>query len=378
MRKSIHYLSATVAFAITTFQGAGAADLHVCAKGCLYSTIQAAVNAASSGDVIQIAAGHYVGNVTIEGKALTLLGAAGGPNNVSEVVGVGLGPVFTLGLGSGDSYHLIEMHNLTITQGAHQTGTGVGAGVQVRAGAYLHLFDSILTQNTARFGGGLGVNTPGGPQSTVTRCLIDDNVAVTDNPGAPDGLGGGIEVSPNSNVAVSGSTIVRNHALDGGGIFTDRGSQLTLSQSTVNDNSVAQIHFSKAYIGGAGGGIEANSSISITNSVIANNTAEGPEGGLGGGLFLVLGGADQITSTMVAHNAAISQPNVAGSGGGIFTAAPSQADTLGLDHVYVVENTSAQNGGIGGISNEGTLVLTHTTIAENTGVNCSGGVGCPP
>ena len=352
MRKSIHYLSATVAFAITTFQGAGAADLHVCAKGCLYSTIQAAVNAASSGDVIQIAAGHYVGNVTIEGKALTLLGAAGGPNNVSEVVGVGLGPVFTLGLGSGDSYHLIEMHNLTITQGAHQTGTGVGAGVQVRAGAYLHLFDSILTQNTARFGGGLGVNTPGGPQSTVTRCLIDDNVAVTDNPGAPDGLGGGI--------------------------FTDRGSQLTLSQSTVNDNSVAQIHFSKAYIGGAGGGIEANSSISITNSVIANNTAEGPEGGLGGGLFLVLGGADQITSTMVAHNAAISQPNVAGSGGGIFTAAPSQADTLGLDHVYVVENTSAQNGGIGGISNEGTLVLTHTTIAENTGVNCSGGVGCPP
>jgi len=316
--------------------------------------------------------------VTIEGKALTLIGASGGPNNVTEVVGAGLGPVFTLGLGSGDSDHLIEMHNLTVTQGAHENGTGVGGGVQVRAGVYLHLFDSILTQNTARFGAGLGVNTPGGPQTTVTRCIIDDNTAVTANPATPDGLGGGIEVSQNSNVAVSASTIVRNHALDGGGIFTDKGSHLTLDQSTVNDNGVAQIHFNKAFIGGVGGGIEANSSISITNSVIANNTAEGPEGGLGGGLFLMLGGTDKVSSTLIARNAAISQPNVAGSGAGILTAAVSQAETLVLDHVYVIENRSAENGGVGGISNEGTLVLTHTTIKDNTGVNCSGGVGCPP
>ena len=40
------------------------ADLHVCASGCPYSSTQAAVDAANSGDVIKVATGTYTGVFT--------------------------------------------------------------------------------------------------------------------------------------------------------------------------------------------------------------------------------------------------------------------------------------------------------------------------
>ena len=49
---------------------------------------------------------------------------------------------------------------------------------------------------------------------------------------------------------------------------------------------------------------------------------------------------------------------------------------LTLDYVYIVENQAAVDAP-GGIANEGTLVLRHTTIKDNAGINCSGGIGCP-
>jgi len=51
-----------------------AATITVCASGCNYTTIQAAVNAANNGDTIQVGAGNYVEQVMIT-KTLTLNGA---------------------------------------------------------------------------------------------------------------------------------------------------------------------------------------------------------------------------------------------------------------------------------------------------------------
>ena len=52
---------------------ANAATLTVCPSGCAYSIIQAAVNASSSGDTIQVQSGTYYENVNVN-KQLTLRG----------------------------------------------------------------------------------------------------------------------------------------------------------------------------------------------------------------------------------------------------------------------------------------------------------------
>jgi hypothetical protein len=275
-------------------------------------------------------------------------------------------------------YQLIELQHLTITHGDHQAGTGVGGGVQVRRGAYLHMADSIVTQNTARFGGGIGVNTPGGPASTLTGCLIDNNHAVVDDfLNGSDGQGGGVDVAQDSTVTIEQSSILRNHALNGGGVYTASGSRLTVDHSTVTDNLVEQVHVHRAFVGGVGGGLAINSDAAISNSVIAGNSATGAEGGSGGGLFVLLGGKESVTATVIARNTVDSDNGAAGDGGGIFTAAPHDTDLLTLDHVYVVENHAPATAA-GGVSNEGTLLLKHTTIKDNSGLNCSGGIGCPP
>jgi hypothetical protein len=354
-----------------------AADLDVCQNGCAHSTIQGAVDAAVSGDSIHIAQGRYVGNVTIEGKTLKLIGARGGIDGVTEVYGSGRGPVFTLGDGIGDSYQLIEIHHLTVAHGDHESGTGVGGGVQVRRGAYLHLFNSVLTDNTAWFGGGIGVNTPGGPATTISGCLIDENIAMAENLATGDGgSGGGVAVIGASTAAIDLSTITRNQALDGGGIYTDLGSHVTVEHDTVANNRVSQVHAHRAFVGGVGGGLNVNSEIAISETVIGDNVATGPESPRGGGLFIAVAGKQMIADTIIARNSADGGPGSGGDGGGMFSAAAENTAKLDIDRVYVIENSASQ-GGAGGISNEATLILTRSTIKDNSGLNCSGGIGCP-
>lgn len=352
-----------------------AANLFVCPSRCTYTKIQQAVDAAASGDVIYVSAGRYNENVKIAGKGLKLLGASSSVGPATEVFAAGAGPVFTLGSGANDPYELIELHHLTIAHGDHEGGSGIGGGVQVRLGSYLRLFDSVVTQNIARFGGGVGVNTPGGPTSTITRCLINSNRAVVDDlQKGSDGRGGAIEVAQGSSVVVQHSSLQGNYALNGGGLYAEVNSRLTLDTATVSGNQAQQVHVHQAFVGGFGGGLAVNSDATISDSAIVDNAATGPEGGMGGGLYLLLGGKDSIVGTIIARNLAIDDSGTGGNGGGILTAAPNRSDALLLDHLYVVENRSGSDA-VGGIANEGTLLLRHTVIKDNSGVDCSGGLG---
>jgi hypothetical protein len=346
------------------------------------------VDAATSGDTIDIAAGRYVENVVIAGKQLTLIGAGGvfsycsypqstrieSACGVSEVSATptSTSPVFALGSGlPGDTPQLITMQGLTISHGMHPGGSGVGGGVQIRAGAYLHLSNSIVAGNAAITGGGIGVNTPGAPATTISNCLIDGNGAFVTfgyDGGYPLGggtYGGGIAVLKGSKVSIANSTITRNEADDGGGIYLDSGSSLKMTGTTVSENT-ANGYFAGGYPEGAsGGGLETFGDFVITESTITGNTGLGDNGGGGLMLYLSSGGHFSITSTIMDRNIA----SINGLGGGLAVSGPADT-TLALVKDFIVEN---QNGGV--LNYGVNLVLTDTLITANAGcqINIPGG-----
>lgn len=348
---------------------AAANTIHVC-PSCAHTTIQAAVNDAASGDSISIAAGRYLENVTIEDKSLTLQGGVG--VGVTEVDAAGAGPVFTLGSGvAGAAPELIEMHNLVIAQGNHTGGTGVGGGVQVRAGAYLHIYDSTVMQNSSLSGGGIGVNSPGAPQSLISGCLIYNNSASFG--------GGGVEVVAGSVVAIQGSTISQNASTGGGGIYSDPGTQLTITNSIVSSNTIYSAYSRLGPPAANGGGLAANGSFNITGSSFVNNVVNGENSDYGGGLALNLqpGDTHVISNTIIARNS-FTTANQLSFGGGIAALNSNAAANpiLTLGSVYVVENTATTSGGGIWTSNV-TLGLTNTTVKDNVnGQICDNNTGC--
>ena len=149
-------------------------------------------------------------------------------------------------------------------------------------------------------------------------------------------------------LTVTDSTIRNNTANSRAGGILNVGS-LTLTNSIVSNNSAFR-----------GGGIwnEANGSmLTLTNSTVSNNIAADQ---IGGG---IVNGPDSIliinSSTISGNRATLS------FGGGILN-----GGTATITNSAVNDNTTSSHGG--GIFNEGTLTLTNSTVAGNTGSHGGG------
>jgi Ca2+-binding RTX toxin-like protein len=133
---------------------------------------------------------------------------------------------------------------------------------------------------------------------TVSNSVISQNNAT--------GLGGGI-ASVGGNVTIRSSTISGNSASSGGGIFDESGSAatgLTVENSTITGNSTTN----------EGGGLFFSSSspsapFTVRSSTISDNTAVGTTYG-GGGFYIRGGGTGTVTNTIVAGNTANAGPDI--------------------------------------------------------------------
>jgi len=116
MRRTIQGLAvAGVTAAGLVFAGpALAAKTTVCASGCAFSSIQAAITAASSGATITIASGTYVENVVVT-KPLTLRGAGTGTVIEPAVSNPICSPGSLCG-GAASNIILVQADNVTITK----------------------------------------------------------------------------------------------------------------------------------------------------------------------------------------------------------------------------------------------------------------------
>ncbi|MBO0689285.1 MAG: right-handed parallel beta-helix repeat-containing protein [Candidatus Dormibacteraeota bacterium] len=224
-----------------------------------FSTIQAAVDTAQSGDTIKVPAGTYKEVVTINRSlALTFKGAqAGVPGNThsgaeSNVTG------FTT---SGSATPKITVDGFAVTPGASNNGSGIYAP---QAGTSLTVQNSVLSGYQSR-----GAYVAGSSAALFHNDLFEDALS-GDNPV-------GIELRTNaSNVDVLNNAFSRASSGKGADVDVTAG---PISRPSVRNNVMS-------------GGATAVAMVGTSGAQISNNRISGQDPNAG----ILLGGGDQNTN----------------------------------------------------------------------------------
>lgn len=195
---------------------------NVCASGCQFSSIQTAIDGLSDfGGEVNVCAGMFKERITFNAAlqdGVTIVGA-GLDNTIIDADGDG--PTVTV-----DPRTIATLRGLTITGGKAAMGGGI-----VNRGQ-LTLQDCSVTENSngaADGGGGGGIYNAVGARLTLITAGVSDNNAL-------DGQGGGI-LNAGTVELQANSTISKNMADRGGGIFNQAGGTVTVdSNSSVSSN----------------------------------------------------------------------------------------------------------------------------------------------
>jgi hypothetical protein len=300
-------ITATTLLALGVFGVSSAsATVRVVCKGppkCAYTTIQAAINAASSGETIHIDPGTYEENLQIPGTgsatSLTLRGKIAHKTTIeysSVVISPGVSVMiaavtitkFTNFSGNEGPGAILNEGTLTLNGSTVSGNTGgVGGGIYNRGTMTLN--NSTVSGNAA----GLNEPTPiaGGIYNVGTMTLNKSTVSGNEA-FYGDGIGN-VGTMTLNNSTVSGNEAGRL----GSGI--ENGGTMTLNKSKVIDNGYCE----------AGSGIFNDGTVTLNNSTVSGNTAA-----FGGGIDDD-GGAVTLNGSTVSGNTATS--TYQGGGGGI-------------------------------------------------------------
>ncbi len=200
-----------------------------------YTTIQAAVDAASGGDVILVAPGTYTGTgyevVNTLGKAITLRSTYGAM--VTIIDGEGARRVVECSNSEGADT-IIE--GFTIKRGSVNDR---GGGIRCNDGSSPTIRDCTISDNTSShtyqyYGNGGGISCTDSSSPTISDCTIKNNTA--------SNCGGGIYCASISNPTITDCEIIHNTAdTAGGGIYSSSGNGPTLTDTVVCWNDPGNI-----------------------------------------------------------------------------------------------------------------------------------------
>jgi predicted outer membrane repeat protein len=354
--------SRIIALALTTAFGANA-QAAIFTVGtpsgpgqpCTHGTIQSAITAANNSagaDTIRLTRSltyEPEANTINTGQELTIEGGyatcdqvnSDTTNTIVSGAGGAHAPVFSITAPTGA---LIHLRRLTI-RGGDVDGSGNGGGIFFEGDGVLEITDSLITQNTAGFGGGIYAK---GTASNA-ELVLGANVVVSSNTARYDGggvLAYGIEMS----MLDPGSNILLNHALGtgsygrGGGLYVYAGDRP-----------------SYAYIGSGSG---------LFGAIYANDAR------LGGGVAIVSAGTDaaelQLFTTAPAYQAAVIANTASEQGGGIYTSS-SQAKARLWN--AVLDSNDAPNGAAAYMAAGSGLYVNFAGLPEAS-TGCIAGTDC--
>jgi hypothetical protein len=243
---------------------------------------------------------------------------------------------------------------LTITNSTFEDNSAaIGGGIDNEG--TLTVTGSTIESNTATDSAGGGIDNEDGGTATITSTTLTSNSAFS--------VGGGIFYSGTSPMTVTDCTLSSNTARSGGGIYDegdghDGHNKLTLANSTLSDNSADGSSSSS----GGGGLYARGATVSISGSTFSGNTATRG----GGGIFSNAGALTIMDSTLSGNSVTDSfEP-----GGGLY----ENGGTLTVTNSTIADNSA---GGVGaGIDdNAGTLSSVNCTIADNTEPSGGDGLG---
>ena len=210
MRRRLETFYIFLVFSIGLSATTSGDTIHVCLDGsCDYTSVSAAVNAAESGDLIDIQAGTYLLNSTIEtdGKAITVVGqldSSGEP--VVFLDGQGVRRVLRCQDGEGQG---TVFRNLAFVNGESSAGGGI------RINHSGPRFENCLVEGSVDGGGVYLYNA----RPVFLDCTIRNN--------HDDWSGGGFSIFDNSDPVLINTIVCGNTAKFEGQISIDHGSTWT-------------------------------------------------------------------------------------------------------------------------------------------------------
>jgi predicted outer membrane repeat protein len=322
-------------------------------SSCAYQTLQAAVNAAVSGDTIRVEGKTWTGSdatVNFPDKNLILRGGYDSEcvsllaNSRTKLDAAGSDTVFELLVSPPAVQREIQVWNFEITGGhglaaggintgrktswyfdnssIHDNRSSIGGGISVGLDSFLNLHNTVVFSNTATTNGG-GIYCQGTYTTTQVSIFgaskIGTYVLV---PGIPphviglgnhaDGSGGGVYMD-NCTLTISENSMLLNNIanLDGGGIFA-------ANNSKVNFQSADLGIIGNDAVDGAGVYLE-DSDINSTGGQLSYNTASVNGGGLyatGNSVY----GYINSSSCQLGKCIEISNNSAGDSGGGVYLA----------------------------------------------------------
>jgi hypothetical protein len=351
----------------------------MCASGCDFTTIQAAINA--GGAIIEITDTiHTEAGIVVNGDTTVTIRGLGADTTIvqaHETLKDSPERVFLIMEGAD-----VTLEEMTVRHGRPSAEDEHGGGI-MNYGT-LTVRNCVVTDNSARGGGGIDNRRA---TLTIISSTIRNNVARGDGPrGEECGGGGGIKCSSGT-MRLINSTVTSNQAGIrstglGGGVCTGCGCEAGIVNSTISGNEAAKYGggvsamgtvsiinstISGNKTGAFGGGITAAGMVSITNCTITKNAVTG-----GGGALWVLGEVN-LENTIIADNIGIISCIIVSEG--------DQVGSFGINRNNLIEDGScnADFSGdpiLGPLVDNGGPTLTHALLHDSPAIDAIPATSC--